>query len=126
MWVEIPCCQQYEGEQGVTPLAGVWVEIICGASLGYNQTSLPLRECGLKSYIIITFQCHIVVTPLAGVWVEISVIGLSFGNERVTPLAGVWVEMSSPVITERMRLVTPLAGVWVEISIGVMQMAKGK
>ena len=93
------------------------MKLSVATSIAGIPESLPLRECGLKSYIIITFQCHIVVTPLAGVWVEISVIGLSFGNERVTPLAGVWVEIAFTTIYSPGSLVTPLAGVWVEISM---------
>ena len=55
----------------VTPLAGVWVEILDPASF-----------CAFPA-----------VTPLAGVWVEIPFhqgSGLLF---PVTPLAGVWVEI---------------------------------
>ena len=33
----------------VTPLAGVWIEIVCDPnSIINSEKSLPLRECGLK------------------------------------------------------------------------------
>ena len=55
----------------VTPLAGVWIEIM------YYRT---ICNCSF-------------VTPLAGVWIEI-VIFLGFANSYdVTPLAGVWIEI---------------------------------
>ena len=38
----------------VTPLAGVWVEIPPGdTALDCSGTSLPLRECGLKSLALL-------------------------------------------------------------------------
>ena len=60
---------------GVTPLAGVWVEI-------------PVHQWNPERYR---------VTPLAGVWVEISTLPLSNGSVTVTPLAGVWVEISGEI-----------------------------
>ena len=56
---------------GVTPLAGVWVEI---------RSDLSHEE-------------SIDVTPLAGVWVEINSSYAYFTSAVVTPLAGVWVEI---------------------------------
>ena len=35
----------------VTPLAGVWIEIISGTKQEVVGASLPLRECGLKSLV---------------------------------------------------------------------------
>ncbi len=35
--------------------------------------SLPVRECGLKSYELAQSQFDALVTPRAGVWVEIGV-----------------------------------------------------
>ena len=78
----------------VTPLAGVWIEILyvvrydvgslsslplreCGLKyfgLKNNKradTSLPLRECGLKYYGHYNDERWACVTPLAGVWIEI-------------------------------------------------------
>ena len=36
------------GFGGVTPLAGVWIEILKYLKVVYRILSLPLRECGLK------------------------------------------------------------------------------
>jgi len=56
----------------VTPLAGVWIEIL---------EFEPL---------ILSFF----VTPLAGVWIEIFFDKGTFIFWEVTPLAGVWIEIS--------------------------------
>ena len=61
----IPC-------YGVTPLAGVWVEIDKSFTGGQPDK----------------------VTPLAGVWVEIVKSTRNILRPRVTPLAGVWVEIT--------------------------------
>ena len=56
----------------VTPLAGVWIEILQD----------PAR-------VIQQF-----VTPLAGVWIEMSVGAVGgVTTPMVTPLAGVWIEI---------------------------------
>ena len=55
----------------VTPLAGVWIEIFPFAGTEIVDQSLPLRECGLKSYGIEILFYSVKVTPLAGVWIEI-------------------------------------------------------
>ena len=71
------CGLKYRNQPGdylrafVTPLAGVWVEII------YLHQFLK-REG---------------VTPLAGVWVEIINVKFASNHALVTPLAGVWVEI---------------------------------
>ena len=144
----------------VTPLAGVWIEIIktttstifywrhspCG-SVDWNTPrviaspiptmSLPLRECGLKSFRDWTCKKGATVTPLAGVWIEIESCSGGGWILQVTPLAGVWIEISllSGVVLELVSLplrecglklwrhliwkqkkpVTPLAGVWIEM-----------
>ena len=94
VWIEIPRGVCGCDAHGVTPLAGVWIEIAneqtaflirfchspCG-SVDWNtdcitrnwhvNSSLPLRECGLKSIIYMSAHAHVIVTPLAGVWIEI-------------------------------------------------------
>ena len=55
----------------VTPLAGVWIEIMKKA---------PSTESKA-------------VTPLAGVWIEIVLPLLAIFLSSVTPLAGVWIEI---------------------------------
>ena len=54
----------------VTPLAGVWIEIIHSNSNTSNPASLPSRECGLKFFSAGTNKQPNQVTPLAGVWIE--------------------------------------------------------
>ena len=49
VWIEIIDAIGEQILQAVTPLAGVWIEI--GLSYGANKqsiSSLPSRECGLK------------------------------------------------------------------------------
>ena len=57
----------------VTPLAGVWIEII--------ESTTDYIEA--------------FVTPLAGVWIEILIWFQSEPEYIVTPLAGVWIEMGN-------------------------------
>ena len=63
---------QDHGRILVTPLAGVWIEIIVSfLPDGYVTVSLPLRECGLKYITKGQVSACPSVTPLAGVWIEI-------------------------------------------------------
>ncbi len=49
VWVEIVISLTWYVQNWVTPLAGVWVEIgVLGDIQPDDTTSLPLRECGLK------------------------------------------------------------------------------
>ena len=57
----------------VTPLAGVWIEIL----------------------ILSCIFLHLTVTPLAGVWIEIMQRRTIVNMPSVTPLAGVWIEISA-------------------------------
>ena len=123
----------------VTPLAGVWIEIPARPKdIAWVSTSLPLRECGLKSVLSVLSPIKFPVTPLAGVWIEIFKVhrqkgrtarslplrecGLKYAcramialQKGVTPLAGVWIEIISAAVYIINLLVTPLAGVWIEI-----------
>ena len=56
----------------VTPLVGVWIEIADRKSLEQIQMSLPLWECGLKSWSRNNPAVRKSVTPLVGVWIEIT------------------------------------------------------
>ena len=48
VWIEIiPVIKEY-GSVSVTPLVGVWIEIQTMDYKGAILTSLPLWECGLK------------------------------------------------------------------------------
>ena len=80
---------------GVTPLAGVWIEILVTGAL----LDLPP------------------VTPLAGVWIEMIYVPANTTYRLVTPLAGVWIEMSASTAAASTTPVTPLAGVWIEIDL---------
>ena len=55
----------------VTPLVGVWIEII------HNPLVYKV----------------ICVTPLVGVWIEIKAFSKNEYTMYVTPLVGVWIEM---------------------------------
>ena len=55
--------------------------------------SLPLWECGLKSFYRRYCQLGQLVTPFMGVWIEISLDGYVPKNAKVTPFMGVWIEM---------------------------------
>ncbi len=105
---------------GVTPRAGVWIEI----TTGWDTGTVAL------------------VTPRAGVWIEIEKGVQDLGLGDVTPRAGVWIEMvnwfctivtltSHPVRVCGLKFlsislnyhkykVTPRAGVWIEISNSVI------
>ena len=57
----------------VTPLAGVWIEIVKVARFTGSRKSLPSRECGLKYTRFHPDYGGVYVTPLAGVWIEIPI-----------------------------------------------------
>ena len=112
MWVEISGGASIRVAKGVTPLAGVWVEITSVTSNNCAPVvSLPLRECGLKSAGRDIWARPYPVTPLAGVWVEMGRPDLMSPSDNVTPLAGVWVEMHLSNLRYSHVRVTPLAGV---------------
>ena len=86
--------------------------------------SLPLRECGLKSYALNNTINSNFVTPLAGVWIEILTVGKYPTDLTVTPLAGEWIEMFELRFASGELLVTPLAGVWIEIWVKTWRQSK--
>ena len=57
------------------------------------STSLPVRECGLKSHHGLAHCKSANVTPRAGVWIEINDKIGGVPLDDVTPRAGVWIEM---------------------------------
>ena len=77
--------------------------------------SLPVRECGLRSFEKLTSIAIKTVTPCAGVWIEMSEQIIESYDEAVTPCAGVWIEIIRPYQRKLSSLVTPCAGVWIEI-----------
>ncbi len=48
VWIEIIPMLRWTGNKAVTPLAGVWIEINVALVSVISLLSLPLRECGLK------------------------------------------------------------------------------
>ena len=81
------------------------------------DTSLPLRECGLKYHKDMLPRIGCPVTPLAGVWIEICLARVTANKSLVTPLAGVWIEIPKSLSLYPSFRVTPLAGVWIEIQL---------
>ena len=79
-------------------------------------TSLPTRECGLKSALRGQINNY-GVTPYAGVWIEIFIVNAYSQHFYVTPYAGVWIEISVSFVTFSVVTVTPYAGVWIEIIV---------
>ena len=74
-----------------------------------------MRECGLKSTVILYKNVDTTVTPLAGVWIEMLPLYKLSIIAVVTPLAGVWIEIAAYPDKTDPNDVTPLAGVWIEI-----------
>ena len=71
VWIEILIRLIRYRFQPVTPLVGVWIEIIRLKRFICCVKSLPLWECGLK-YEYQKYLYHLrIVTPLVGVWIEI-------------------------------------------------------
>ena len=53
VWIEMSIPPTLRlGLSNVTPLAGVWIEIALEQSQRLRNMSLPLRECGLKLYVL--------------------------------------------------------------------------
>ena len=48
VWIEIMLQWMANWRVSVTPLAGVWIEISPVFAIETQYMSLPLRECGLK------------------------------------------------------------------------------
>ncbi len=84
---------QFSLSHGVTPHAGVWIEILLYCPHGQNHY----------------------VTPHAGVWIEIWKNIVNKPGDKVTPHAGVWIEISRSMRRDTPVRVTPHAGVWIEI-----------
>ena len=118
VWIEIlDELQRMRRALAVTPLAGVWIEILRSSfSLIGTEMSLPLRECGLK---LIMYSCTMQkqkVTPLAGVWIEIVPFVANKQRKRMSlPLRECGLKFYEKKLITYPRTVTPLAGVWIEI-----------
>ena len=102
----------------VTPFAGVWIEIsLTSRTRNCRMSSLPLRECGLKSEQRYKHRRMVQVTPFAGVWIEIFYQICQVDSMVVTPFAGVWIEMEMCRFPFDCPCVTPFAGVWIEMTL---------
>lgn len=111
-WRDLPKIQNI----GVTPLAGVWVEIRLWFWYGNFHRSHARRGrvsrnakyggCGISGH----------VTPLAGVWVEMPSSVNTLPSCPVTPPCGPVSRNYGCGLHRQEVLVTPQAGVWVEIS----------
>jgi len=78
VWIEIVRRYRLPSRRVVTPLAGVWIEIIeCIFHPVIHQPSHPSRVCGLKLFCLLGDNVYDDVTPLAGVWIEICVTRMS-------------------------------------------------
>ena len=83
-----------ENLPGVTPLAGVWIEIAKQDISDPCPKSLPLRECGLKSGKGLPAIFHFCHSPCGSVDWNLKRIKSPSRYCKVTPLAGVWIEIS--------------------------------
>ena len=123
----------------VTPLAGVWIEILsflyadaaastslpsreCGLKSRRKRRSctgatgsLPSRECGLKFTVFHVFAGYTLSLPSRECGLKLVPSVCSKCKGTVTPLAGVWIEIYNRYTPCYMCIVTPLAGVWIEI-----------
>ena len=66
--------------------------------------SLPLRKCGLKSYIREHISVEVPVTSLAEVWIEIAYSQSKEICAFVTSLAEVWIEIMKFPEADEMRI----------------------
>ena len=82
----------------VTPLAGVWIEIVSGGNSGSMYIlSLPLRECGLKYFCVFCWDLFSTSLPLRECGLKLKETGMGYEECFVTPLAGVWIEIIGTV-----------------------------
>ena len=77
--------------------------------------SLPSRERGLKSLLLILHGIKKNVAPLAGAWIEIIIVFKCCRKLLVAPLAGAWIEIVLQILLSFPVNVAPLAGAWIEI-----------
>ena len=72
VWIEITTEQKEAPALSVTPLVGVWIEIVWIIASSPFYASLPLWECGLKLVSEAASIAASEVTPLVGVWIEMN------------------------------------------------------
>ena len=139
VWIEMYRVKSVFNIIDVTPFAGVWIEILCRCQTEDGvHTSLPSRECGLKSVktcakvtnpchslrgsVDWNYHCHVAVVvtnshSLRGS-VDWNINPVRYWHESVvTPFAGVWIEIFLWLLCDKSPYVTPFAGVWIEIPV---------
>ena len=84
----------YETALPVTPGAGVWIEIELLPPTADGLTSLPVRECGLKSMVLLAHPNPIPSLPVRECGLKYLLEALDAEPVTVTPGAGVWIEIS--------------------------------
>ena len=72
VWIEITQPTFISIICDVTPCAGVWIEITIDHLSCPHAQSLPVRECGLKYFVLLHVLSAHLVTPCAGVWIEMA------------------------------------------------------
>ena len=115
-WIEIFVISTTSTARLVVPFAGAWIEISQNPSIvSLALSSLPPRECGLKSARSPYRPPHLKVAPFGGAWIEIACVGVNTTQQEVAPLAGAWIEIILRLRMWISALVVPLAGAWIEI-----------
>ena len=77
----------------VTSLAEVWIEILKRSTDRRWSLSLPLRKCGLKSYIREHISVEVPSLPLRKCGLKSVETGRKDEESHVTSLAEVWIEI---------------------------------
>ena len=99
----------------VTPLAGVWIEIILSNRfLAFGECHSPCGSVDWNSKGDFTYQRKD-VTPLAGVWIEIPCSPCGPCTPVSLPLRECGLKFCLLCRSLSDVVVTPLAGVWIEI-----------
>ena len=122
----------------VAPSAGAWIEIRTTQTWLWGLPSLPPRERGLKSLLMMSNSRGATVAPSAGAWIEICTPLRIHVHLLVAPSAGAWIEIAkakeTPTFAESLPPrerglkcfclhglnpginVAPSAGAWIEIT----------
>ena len=93
VWIEIALYHRSGHYQCVTPLAGVWIEISDSLQKPASKVSLPSRECGLKSVVLLAKCRDGESLPSRECGLKLYQHNIPVGYGTVTPLAGVWIEI---------------------------------
>ena len=102
----------------VTPLVGVWIEILSLQVLYAFPSSLPLWECGLKYGIGVDNKTVSRSLPLWECGLKSRVTLHIRGKTTSLPLWECGLKSCATQADVRAAVVTPLVGVWIEINVG--------